>query len=183
MDDPSSLWTTIPTFSPHPRYPRLPSSNRTRHPSSSTLPMVSKSNIRLNRLSSPHHSTRTPPPPVHLRPNTVPKWLNPTTPNPSPLIPHMCSPCTLPSPKPHHPNSHPHFSLVPSLIRPRSIRSLALSTSPPTHMHSCTNQTPDTARRRSRPRPSLRPRPAPHPRAAAMVTRAFQVTLPLAQAV
>ena len=125
-------------------------------------------------LSNPRHSTRIPLPPVRLRPNTMPKRLNPTTPNPSPLIPHMCSPCTHPSPKQHHPNTRPRFFLVPSLIRPRNICSLALTTSLHTRMHSYTNSMPATGRR-SRPRPSLRPPPAPDPRAAAMASRAFQV--------
>ena len=90
-------------------------------------------------LSNLRHSTRIPLPP---RPSSTQYYAQAAESYDPQLFtfdPAQCSPCTHPSPKQHHPNSHPHFLLVPALIHPRSICSLALSTSPRTRMHSCTN--------------------------------------------
>ena len=114
----------------------------------------------------------------------MPKLPNPTTPNPLPLILHMCSPCTHPFPKPHHPSSpHPLSLLLPSPSRPHNICSLALSTLPRTPMHNSTSTIPVTGRRRSHPHPSLRLRPVRDRRAAVTVTGVFPVGPPPARAV
>jgi len=88
-----------------------------------------------------HPSTPILLPPTHPPPKTMPKLPKHTTRKPSPLVLHMCSPCTN-----HFPNPH-----IPALSQssPQHVQ-LALSTSSRTRMHTSTRSMLLTGRRRSR---------------------------------